>query len=192
MRRWVARHRASQAAGDLPMHGLPSWCVPSARRAARLLTADLASLSGTDRQFVRTLVALSADIRLAASLANDFARLVRERDAGALDPWLDKAGQRACEAFAGACPQDTRRRAGGLVAALEQRFPPKSFNRLKTIKRQMYGRAKFDLLRSRVLHACLTNTPYAGASSYPPAAPELTLLAKCDGPGQASVDGASP
>jgi transposase len=25
------------------------------------------------------------------------------------------------------------------------------FNRLKTIKRQMYGRAKFDLLRKRVL-----------------------------------------
>lgn len=26
-------------------------------------------------------------------------------------------------------------------------------NRLKMIKRQMYGRAKFDLLRKRVLHA---------------------------------------
>ena len=26
-------------------------------------------------------------------------------------------------------------------------------NRLKLLKRQMYGRAKFDLLRSRVLHA---------------------------------------
>jgi transposase len=26
-------------------------------------------------------------------------------------------------------------------------------NRLKTIKRQMYGRANFDLLRQRVLHA---------------------------------------
>ena len=25
-------------------------------------------------------------------------------------------------------------------------------NRLKTIKRQMYGRANFDLLRKRVLH----------------------------------------
>ena len=26
-------------------------------------------------------------------------------------------------------------------------------NRLKLVKRQMYGRAKFDLLRARVLHA---------------------------------------
>ncbi len=26
-------------------------------------------------------------------------------------------------------------------------------NRLKTLKRQMYGRANFDLLRKRVLHA---------------------------------------
>jgi transposase len=27
-------------------------------------------------------------------------------------------------------------------------------NRLKVIKRQMYGRAKFDLLRKRVLQVC--------------------------------------
>jgi transposase len=26
-------------------------------------------------------------------------------------------------------------------------------NRIKMIKRQMYGRAKFDLLRARILHA---------------------------------------
>ena len=29
-------------------------------------------------------------------------------------------------------------------------------NRLKTIKRQMYGRANFDLLRARVLHTAQT------------------------------------
>lgn len=30
---------------------------------------------------------------------------------------------------------------------------PTQVNRLKTVKRMMYGRAKFDLLRKRVLHA---------------------------------------
>jgi hypothetical protein len=39
----------------------------------------------------------------------------------------------------------------GRVAYLASRLPDQ-VNRLKMIKRQMYGRANFDLLRKRVLH----------------------------------------
>ena len=46
---------------------------------------------------------------------------------------------------------------GAVGAALShpwsQRQTEGQVNRLKLIKRQMYGRAKFDLLRARVLHA---------------------------------------
>ncbi len=153
VRRWVARRRAAQAAGGLPTHGLPSWCVPSARRAARLLTTDLAALSGTDQRFVRALVALSPDIRLSADLANAFARLVRERDAGALDPWLDKARATGLQGFAGGLAQDIDAVRAALSLPWSNGPAEGQVNRLKTIKRQMYGRAKFDLLRSRVLHA---------------------------------------
>jgi len=153
VRRWATRHRASQAAGSLPARSLPSWRVPSARRAARLLTTDPAALSGTDRRFVRALVALSPDIRLAADLANDFARLVRERDAGALDPWLDKARTTGLQGFAGGLAQDVDAVREALSLSWSNGPAEGQVNRLKTIKRQMYGRAKFDLLRSRVLHA---------------------------------------
>jgi transposase len=127
--------------------------VPSARRAARLLTTDPAALSGTDRRFVRALVALSPDIRLAADLANDFARLVRERDAGVLDPWLEKARATGLRGFAGGLSQDIDAVRAALSLPWSNGPAEGQVNRPKTIKRQMHGRAKFDLLRSRVLHA---------------------------------------
>jgi transposase len=45
----------------------------------------------------------------------------------------------------------------GLQALLASRFPleGQSFNRLKTLKRQMYGRAGFELLRARLLPAAI-------------------------------------
>jgi transposase len=153
VRRWAIRHRALQEAGSSPTHRLPSWRVPSARRAARLLTTEVASLSGTDQRFVRTLTALSPDIRLAAELANDFARLVRERDADALDPWLNRARAAALGGFAAGLSQDIDAVRAALSLPWSNGPAEGQVNRLKTIKRNMYGRAKFDLLRSRVLYA---------------------------------------
>jgi transposase len=152
VRRWAIRHRALQEAGGLPTRRLPSWRVPSARRAARLLTTELASMSGADQRFVRTLTALSPDIRLAADLANDFARLVRERDADALDPWLNRARAAALGGFAAGLSQDIDAVRAALSLPWSNGPAEGQVNRLKTIKRSMYGRAKFDLLRSRVLH----------------------------------------
>ncbi len=153
VRRWAIRHRALQEAGSLPTRRLPSWRVPSARRAARLLTTEVASLSGADQRFVRTLTALSPDIRLAADLANDFARLVRERDADALDPWLNRARAAALAGFAAGLSQDIDAVRAALSLPWSNGPAEGQVNRLKTIKRNMYGRTKFDLLRNRVLHA---------------------------------------
>jgi len=153
VRRWAVRHRALQEVSTPPAHGLPSWRVPSARRAARLLTTEIASLSGADQRFVRTLTALSPDVRLAAGLANDFARLVRERDAEALDPWLTRARATGLRGFAGGLLQDIDAVRAALSLPWSNGPAEGQVNRLKAIKRSMYGRAKFDLLRSRVLHA---------------------------------------
>jgi len=153
VRRWAIRRRGLDAVCTEPARGLPSWRVPSSRRTARLLTTEEASLNRADRGFVRTLTALSPDIRLAAEFANAFARLVRERDADALDPWLDGAQTTGLRGFAEGLSRDI----GAMRAALAHPWsngPTEgNVNRLKLLKRQMYGRAKFDLLRSRVLHA---------------------------------------
>jgi transposase len=153
VRRWAIRRRGLDAvAGDRDCP-LPSWRVPSSRRAARLLTTPNQTLTRADRQFVDTLTALSSEIRTAAEAVNEFDRILRERDAAAFDLWLATTQATALRGFATGIINDI----AAVRVALSQPWSngpvEGQVNRLKMLKRQMYGRAKFDLLRSRVLHA---------------------------------------
>jgi transposase len=151
VRRWAIRRRGRDAGErDCP---LPLWRVPSSRRAARLLTTPDQTLTRADRQFVDTLTALSSEIRTAVQAVNEFNRILRERDAAAFDCWLATTQATALHGFATGIINDV----AAVRAALSQPWSngpvEGQVNRLKMLKRQMYGRAKFDLLRSRVLHA---------------------------------------
>jgi transposase len=152
VRRWAIRRRGLDAAGNRDCL-LPSWRVPSSRRAARLLTTPDQTLTRADRQFVNMLTALSSEIGTAAEAVNEFNRILRERDAAAFDRWLATAQTTALRGFATGIINDV----AAVRAALSQPWSngpvEGQVNRLKMLKRQMYGRAKFDLLRSRVLHA---------------------------------------
>jgi transposase len=82
--------------------------------------------------------------------------MIRERQANALLAWLEQAEQCSVpemRGFAAGLGQDYV----AVAAALEQVWRngqvEGQINRLKLIKRQMYGRAKLDLLRARMLHA---------------------------------------
>jgi transposase len=153
VRRWAIRRRGLDAAAGDRECPLPSWRVPSSRRAARLLTTPDKTLTRADRQFVDTLTALSSEIRTAAEAVNEFNRILRERDAAAFDLWLATTQATALRGFASGIINDI----AAVRVALSQPWSngpvEGQINRLKMLKRQMYGRAKFDLLRSRVLHA---------------------------------------
>ena len=152
VRRWAIRRRPLDAAVNSRTCPLPSWRVPSSRRAARLLTMPGEALRRADRRFIDTLNALSPDIRTAAEAVNAFCRMVRTRDAAALDAWLITARSTALRGFVNGLISDI----AAVQAALSQPWSngpvEGQVNRLKLVKRQMYGRANFDLLRSRVLH----------------------------------------
>ena len=73
--------------------------------------------------------------------------MVRERNPESLLPWLEdatKSGIEALKQFAKGINQD-------LDAVTNALSLPWSNGQMKLIKRQMYGRANFDLLRKRVL-----------------------------------------
>ncbi|NOZ85188.1 MAG: transposase [Deltaproteobacteria bacterium] len=88
------------------------------------------------------------------SLARSFAAMIRERQEDQLDEWLKRAQSSSnhfwCN-FAAGLEQDL----DAVRAALTQKWsngPTEGFiNRLKCPKRQLYGRAKVDLLRKRLL-----------------------------------------
>jgi len=114
-------------------------------------------LRSEEKSFVKTLYEQCPVLKKASTLAQQFVEMFKQRRVEDLDDWLARAG-------AADGPTESRRFAKGLQADLSAveaalKLPWSNgqtegqVNRLKTIKRQMYGRAKFDLLRQRVLYA---------------------------------------
>jgi transposase len=99
---------------------------------------------------------LFPQIEKAKELAQGFARIVRERSSAELNEWLRSAVQCKLQefvSFARGLNEDYE----AVINALRYKWSNGQLegqvNRLKLIKREMYGRAKFDLLRARVLHS---------------------------------------
>jgi transposase len=92
----------------------------------------------------------------ALDLADGFADLIRKRSAMTLDDWLALAEQSECSElrrFAEGVRRDEAAVRAAITTPWSNGPVEGHVNRLKAIKRQMYGRAGFLLLRARVLHA---------------------------------------
>jgi transposase len=99
-------------------------------------------------------------------LFEEFARLFRERDGCAeldgddraravLQRWMEEAKESEIpelKAFAARLFQDMDAVVAAMVWPYSQGQTEGRVNKLKLIKRSMYGRGKFDLLRQRVLY----------------------------------------
>jgi Transposase len=86
--------------------------------------------------------------------------MLRERQGERLDPWLAEAAGcevAALQRFAAGLSDDYAAVRAGLTLPHSNGQLEGQVNRLKAIKRQMYGRASFVLLRQRVLHPCATS-----------------------------------
>ncbi len=145
--------------GKLP-NRLPARTAPSPRSAAWLLlgygrTQDVEE-QAFNAAFVARLCASCGEVKTAQALAREFFRIVRHRRAGELESWLAAvAASQIAElaSFAAGLARDKAAVAAGLSQTWSNAQTEGQVNRLKFVKRQMYGRAGFDLLRARVLHA---------------------------------------
>jgi transposase len=121
-------------------------------RVARLIQADPADVRGLDGMFLERLLAEVPALAAVHGLARGFAVLVRKKGTGTLDAWLATAAGTPLASFA----ERLRKDLAAVRAALDTPWSTSpvegQISRLKTIKRTMYGRAGFSLLRSRVLH----------------------------------------
>jgi transposase len=131
----------------------PPWRVPSARQTARLLTAEPADLAGPDRAFLAAFADRSPEVHAAGGAAKAFAALVLARDAEALEPWLAAAEGGPLAGFAEGLRRDLSAVRAALALPWSTGPVEGQINRLKLLKRQMYGRAGLDLLRGRLLAA---------------------------------------
>ncbi len=154
VRAWaMRRRRASSDALDPKPAVKEGWKLPSTAQVIRLLQADPAELTSPDRMFLDKLLAEVPTLAEVRNLARGFAALVRKEGTGTLDGWLAAAAGTPLGSFAEGLGKDL----AAIRAALETPWSTSpvegQISRLKTIKRTMYGRAGFSLLRSRVLHA---------------------------------------
>jgi transposase len=70
-----------------------------------------------------------------------------------LDDWLKDAQHTPLARFAAGLKPDPEAVRGAVTMVWSTSPVEGQISRLKMLKRQMYGRAGFDLLRQRVLHA---------------------------------------
>lgn len=128
--------------------------LPAPRRLAWLLIKDSTALSSEEERLLNLLRG-DPKIDSAWNLARSYVSMIRERKAGELDVWLSLCSGSEVDGFdtfATGLRQDYAAVRAALSEPWSNGQAEGQINRLKTIKRQMYGRASFNLLRKRVLY----------------------------------------
>lgn len=117
---------------------------------------DESNLTNEEKSLKQVLIEKCDGIKSTLAIASEFLSMVRNLSGHKFSNWLERA-------TASTVPIEFRRFSEGLKkelaavsAALTLRWNNGSseghINRLKMVKRQMYGRAEFDLLRKRFLY----------------------------------------
>ncbi|WP_444542388.1 ISL3 family transposase [Dictyobacter formicarum] len=128
----------------------------SSRQASFLFIKQPETLSPTHRSYLEQMYQASEEMKQAYELSQQFVSMVRLRQGTHLDVWLQRTkeyGPRELISFASGIRRDYAAVQAGLSMVESNGQVEGQVTRLKYLKRQMYGRAKFDLLRLRVLHA---------------------------------------
>jgi hypothetical protein len=150
---WATRQRKLLQSSD--SGATSEKVVPwSARRASWLLVREKDELTEEDKQALERMKQADEKVAKAHILGQRFVSMIREREPEALLPWLDDATESGIEAlnqFAKGLKQDSAAVTNALSLPWSNGQTEGQVNRLKLIKRQMYGRANFDLLRKRVI-----------------------------------------
>jgi transposase len=103
------------------------------------------------------------EIPILYDLTQGFAKVFREKQRDTLQTWLDQArgtGLPEIGRFCDGLRRDEKAVNAAVVLPWSNGQVEGQIHRLKLVKRQMYGRAKFNLLRRRVL-------PYVAAAVIP-------------------------
>jgi transposase len=156
LRRYLRKWRGQAPEVFRKLRLLPDFPPPSPRQAAWWLFLDDDQLEKQEREYVQALTRLSPEIKKVQQLTKEFQQLVKQRQEPGLGRWRESVGRSGLSelrSFTEGLMNDEAAVREGLRSAWSNGQTEGQINRLKMLKRQMYGRAKLDLLRARVLHA---------------------------------------
>ena len=129
---------------------------PAPRTVVWWLIGTREALTEEQAAFLERLKAGCPKIALATNLALEFFAMVRQRAAGKLPDWIERAsisGMEALKQFGSGLRRDWDAVVAGLTLEWSSGPVEGQVNRLKMLKRQMFGRAGLSVLRARVLPA---------------------------------------
>lgn len=150
VRRQLAGWRVAEP--PTPAHAL----LPGPRSLAWLLLRRPSDLDDKEQLLLKQLYERSAELVSTRRLTQHFLRLVRERRGGELDDWVadvHTTGPPELRGFTRNLHHDWDAVRAGLTERWSSGCVEGNVNKVKVAKRQMFGRARFDLLRKRVLLA---------------------------------------
>jgi transposase len=125
----------------------------SVRQNAWILVLPEEKRTPEQRAYLEQLEELWPEVRELEQRATAFLRLFEAHDGAALEPWIRAAEPTPLGAFARGLRSDLEAVRAAIVLPWSNGPTEGHINRLKMLKRQMYGRAGFALLRARVLAA---------------------------------------
>jgi len=154
VRRWAGQRR--KAATGTIVEGAAAAVTghpASTRQVTRMLMADTETLPEAEQALIGHLVTQVPGLADGIAVAKRLSLLLRHKSRENLGAVLDSATGTSLAGFAAGLRRDL----AAVQAALDLPWTTSpaegQINRIKMIKRTMYGRAGFQLLRARVLHA---------------------------------------
>ena len=89
----------------------------------------------------------------AREIIADFHAMIRKKAGSSLEPWLERARSSPVASFANGIQRDLAAVRAAIVSPWSNGQTEGQITKLKLVKRQMYGRAKLDLLEARLIAA---------------------------------------
>ena len=127
----------------------------SPRRLSYLLIKKKDKQTDADNQFFQHLYESAPSIKQSVKLTLEYCEMIREKKGDQFDDWLTRAENSDMTQivnFAAGIRSDYEAVKNACTIEWSNGQVEGQVNRLKMIKRQMYGRAGFQLLRKRVIH----------------------------------------
>lgn len=143
---WTTRRRRADKPTDQQLQK-----VPSARTIARLMTTARDHLSKADTVTIAAIEAGVPPLVEARTLVERFQAMLRKKLVADLEPWITAASGGLIGSFASGVIKDKAAVRAAIAEPWSNGQTEGQITKLKLVKRQMYGRAKIDLLQARLI-----------------------------------------
>jgi transposase len=154
VRRLLRSWKHQLPVGYQRLETLPDFDPPAPRQAVWWMMKP-EELEPDQKEYVGELQSLSPEISSGLKLVKEFQALLASKQANKFDDWrlsVEKSGLKELQSFSKDLMKDEAAVRAAMTYDWSNGQVEGSVNRLKMIKRMMFGRASFALLRARVLH----------------------------------------